>query len=55
MVIFFALFNPLLTLDRKLTEKVTIDFNVSRYCHYINGRVIIVHELIHGIFFKLLQ
>ena len=52
LVIFFALFT-LLTLDRKLTEEVTIDLMYLVIAILSMAGLIIVHELIHGIFFKL--
>lgn len=52
LVIFFALFT-LLTLDRKLSEEVTIDLMYLVIAILSMAGLIIVHELIHGIFFKL--
>ena len=48
-VIFFALFT-LLTLDRKLSEEVTIDLMYLVIAILSMAGLIIVHELIHGIF-----
>lgn len=52
LVIFFALFT-LLTLDRKLSEEVTIDLMYLVIAILSMAGLIIFHELIHGIFFKL--